>query len=1417
MYQEIENTLKHKFYLELEKFETLSNSNELLIEYQKKINNILEDKVPCYINKSIKNSIDNQGSIKEKIISNFKNSLDSENIDKVTNLIKQNENNKEIQLILVQSLNKKLDEYKIEFNIRLDNIQEMIEVYHKVNKYNQVNQSEIFLKYMHNKILNKIDNNFKKISNYKQYINKDISEFDYELQIYISHYKEYLIDKTATYFASSNFTTFINNLTSRYITLTMSIENNKKLKEFDECYIEAEFIYENLLSKFILETDIANDCDLKDIKFEKELYENERNILICSLKTLNLKNIYNKSLNENTKELELKKSNCSYLKIKDYKTIEVIKEKIKSEVDHEFSSKLQYLESNLNIEIGNEIANEIEKLKLINEIFLIEIDLDISNNFRSITSKINTITSNIMSNFRNVSQINKENSGEFVSQIKLLRMLCKCIEPIDANTASRSIDKIKSLIEQLKSTQEGIFVVAVELDKDEIGRLITNENSSTFVNYYNKVFTDKIVKKSIKQIVDLFFAKNKNLQEKFSHNECENWYYNYKEEYEQVIKEYLTDREFNLKKKVVNELLKEKNETDFTTQKNYWSLNQFEKLPKTIAKICAIKHILDREENKCKKSETFYWEANACQILGIMMILRTKCTINSGVKSYISSGFSTGSPFQKQRGLINNLCEILTGEGKSILLGVCATILALYGFQVYCTSYSDNLSTRDYDDFKKIFEILNLKDYIVYGTFNNLSETLINREIDLRGYIKNIVNGNIPKESDQKIYRSLTNKRVNVLLIDEVDSFLFDENVANPYITSTVIKGQEITDILDYVWTNRSSIKFDDIVKNSVYNNLLQKYKSFEPLFEALVKSIFIGLGNYCKYNRVYDIKEGKICYVNQDYSSSNISYGFETTFAYYKALEDKKISHEDFKSFIIKCGKFSSSEIVKDYFPIILGVTGTLSYLSDKQYNLLQKYNIHKENFIFVPTIFIDKSEGSRFRFNPESNTKLVKESREIFHSILCNRISELQKTDNIPILVIFENLNSLQEFRNSECFNDQINCKVLMLTELQNNKEKNETIRGAVMPDRLTLITKSFGRGTDFRSHLIKGKNQGPHIIQTFFSEEISEEIQIKGRTARQNDSGSYEIILYKEDIEKYFCDSEKNDIEKIDADKLYKILDEKRKLFTLMKDKDSNKILSFTINSHIKSIEFKNKIIKEKDKISLNYLADELLQWNSYQKNSGVCRVMIIYDATGSMSNVFPKLIIFLNSVFTRTQKILNDSGKSNLGTLIKVGIYRNYNCSLISDIYECSDFHHEASEISAYVNSKSVSGGLGDEAVELALQNVNFTHSKDPLSQVILIGDADAQSENDAEKNRNAYKHNYKGTLIETPTNYKKEIPILVSNKIKVHSFSISSKPFKTFKEISDATGGSCNLLEVSNDKSTELMTNIICKEILNNLV
>lgn len=116
----------------------------------------------------------------------------------------------------------------------------------------------------------------------------------------------------------------------------------------------------------------------------------------------------------------------------------------------------------------------------------------------------------------------------------------------------------------------------------------------------------------------------------------------------------------------------------------------------------------------------------------------------------------------------NTLVQIKTGEGKSVILAVVASILALLGFEVSNVCYSEYLSCRDYNSFKlSIFDTLDITQNINYGTFNEISEKLMNEKEDIRKIILSTVcNGNL--NSSLKNVKD----KPKILLIDEYDVFL---------------------------------------------------------------------------------------------------------------------------------------------------------------------------------------------------------------------------------------------------------------------------------------------------------------------------------------------------------------------------------------------------------------------------------------------------------------------------------------------------------------------------------------------------------------------------------------------------------------------------------------------------------------------
>ena len=117
-------------------------------------------------------------------------------------------------------------------------------------------------------------------------------------------------------------------------------------------------------------------------------------------------------------------------------------------------------------------------------------------------------------------------------------------------------------------------------------------------------------------------------------------------------------------------------------------------------------------------------------------------------------------------------------------------------------------------------------------------------------------------------------------------------------------------------------------------------------------------------------------------------------------------------------------------------------------------------------------------------------------------------------PVLVFFRDADEIQRFRASHYFlkyKDPSKSQVLTELTAKRSEDREHIIRETTRQGKITLASRMYGRGTDFKINDDRVVNAGGlHVIQTFFSSDLSEEVQIMGRCARQGDEGSYSQVL-------------------------------------------------------------------------------------------------------------------------------------------------------------------------------------------------------------------------------------------------------------------------------------------------------------------
>ena len=101
-------------------------------------------------------------------------------------------------------------------------------------------------------------------------------------------------------------------------------------------------------------------------------------------------------------------------------------------------------------------------------------------------------------------------------------------------------------------------------------------------------------------------------------------------------------------------------------------------------------------------------------------------------------------PFELQN-IPNHLLEMLTGEGKSIVIAIVGAVFAVLGYTVHCMCYSAYLCKRDTDAFERLFSDFDIRGRISWDTFENRFETILEGVISRERITAAIETCGVPK------------------------------------------------------------------------------------------------------------------------------------------------------------------------------------------------------------------------------------------------------------------------------------------------------------------------------------------------------------------------------------------------------------------------------------------------------------------------------------------------------------------------------------------------------------------------------------------------------------------------------------------------------------------------------------------------
>jgi len=551
----------------------------------------------------------------------------------------------------------------------------------------------------------------------------------------------------------------------------------------------------------------------------------------------------------------------------------------------------------------------------------------------------------------------------------------------------------------------------------------------------------------------------------------------------------------------------------------------------------------------------------------------------------------------EDKGLIE---EISTGEGKSTIICALATFLGLIGKKVDIITSALNLAKRDVEQLRDFYGYFNLKvDYvekfnpepykadIIYGTFlefeGDFLDALIRNE-QIRG-----------------------KRKFEVLIVDEIDNLFIDNIGGSTRLVYSTMGYQFLSPIFLNIffvmksYESQLSILFNKtllengmeeeeknniknlindedfrkrniypILKNFVCEFLRQLYgmsknkennlnngeqselekkfleqinKKFHlplnlrPLFENQlenwVDNAYQALFIY-QENREYVVSNGIISPVDRE-NTGEIEQRRVYRDGLHRMLEikhklnlgDETLNH----TFLSHISFFNFYRNNNQLF--FYGMTGTLG--DENTLNIFKDKNIFNSEVLFIPTY-----KAKRFVEFPailcQDETEQIK--------VLCEQI-EYQVKNKRRILVINNSIKEAIKLRDHLKFLKNINSDQIGLYTRDDDKEQMKNIEKDL---QIILSTNLAGRGTDIKTTQTVEENGGLHLILTSMPSNLRIEKQAYGRTSRQGNKGSGQMILLKKEfktIKEY--KNRRNEIEKERLDNMSKIIKE-----TLFKDK-------------------------------------------------------------------------------------------------------------------------------------------------------------------------------------------------------------------------------------------------------------------------
>ncbi|MGV8980064.1 preprotein translocase subunit SecA [Clostridium sp.] len=447
------------------------------------------------------------------------------------------------------------------------------------------------------------------------------------------------------------------------------------------------------------------------------------------------------------------------------------------------------------------------------------------------------------------------------------------------------------------------------------------------------------------------------------------------------------------------------------------------------------------------------------------------------------------------------ITEMKTGEGKTLVATLPSYLNALTGKGVHIVTVNDYLAKRDSIEMGKIHEFLGLSvGVIIHDIDQNQRHEAYNSDIT---YGTNNEFGFDYLRDNMCVYKEeRVQRKLNFVIVDEVDSILIDE-ARTPLIISG--EGEKSTDfykVADYFV--KGLVKEEDytidekasaVIMSDAGIDKAEKYFHLENYADAANMTVQHHIVQALKANYImrkdkdYMDKDGEVIIVDE--FTGRLMEGRRYSDGLHQAIEAK----EGVK--IEKESKTLATITFQNYFRMynkLSGMTGTA----------LTEENEFRE--IYGLDVLVIPTNRPLLRLD---NADLVYKTVKGKYKAIVDEIVETYNAKQ-PVLV------GTVSIEKSELLSEMLKRKGIphQVLNAKYHEKEAEIIAHAGALGMVTIATNMAGRGTDIKLEAGVVEAGGLKIIGTERHESRRIDNQLRGRSGRQGDMGSSRFYISLED---------------------------------------------------------------------------------------------------------------------------------------------------------------------------------------------------------------------------------------------------------------------------------------------------------------